>query len=201
MTIPNLMQKCFEIQTVTRFKELNSILSQAIKLAVEENGEVSSWGNINQANQASALAIAKNLKPHLKLAHDCGTYDAKKLCITNNIYTLKNGKVHDVNYGRDRQYYKVVLMNGSSIFWRGQFKGDPRKNGEYPIMVFFFDINGGNQPNTVGYDLFEFYYYETYGLLPAGWHDPGECLKKDSMGYFCSYYMFKNGKMDYMRRK
>ncbi len=60
MTIPNLMQKCFEIQTVTRFKEVTSILSQAMRLAVEDNGEVSSWGNVTNT-EAGALAIAKRI--------------------------------------------------------------------------------------------------------------------------------------------
>ena len=175
MTIPTLMQKCFEIQTVARFKEVNSILSQAIKLAVEENGEVSSWGNINQINEASALAIAKNLKPHLKLAHDCGTYDDKNMCIAR-VYTLMNGKVAGAGYATNKSYYKVVLMNGSSIFWRGRYGGDYPKNGEVPIMAFFFDINGSKGPNIVGHDLFSFVYYETYGFLPYGWFNPSGCI-------------------------
>ena len=68
MTIPNLMQKCFEIQTVTRFKEVTSILSQAMRLAVEDNGEVSSWGNVTNT-EAGALAIAKEFETLSKTWH------------------------------------------------------------------------------------------------------------------------------------
>ena len=201
MTIPTLMQKCFEIQTVTRFKEVSSILSQAMKLAIEENGEVSNWGNV-KSNEAGALTIAKNLQPHLKLAHDCGTYDDKNLCLSSKTYTLKNGKLH-VNYAKDKQYYKVILMNGSSIWWRGIIYNDtanPAKNGEMPIITYFIDINGKQLPNIIGYDTFRFSYYETYGLIPFGWDNPSECLSKSSMGFSCSYYLFKNGKMDYIRK-
>ena len=92
-------------------------------------------------------------------------------------------------------------MNGSSIFWRGRYGGDYPKNGEVPIMAFFFDINGSKGPNIVGHDLFSFVYYETYGFLPYGWFNPSGCISENSDGFSCAYYVFKNGKMDYIRKK
>lgn len=198
MTIPNLMQKCFEIQTVTRFKEVTSILSQAMRLAVEDNGEVSSWGNVTNT-EAGALAIAKNLKPYLKLAHDCGALDPKGICIYPNTYYLKNGNKH-VGYAASKNYYKIILMNGSSVWWRGKLDSDTAKNGEVPIMAFFFDINGKKLPNIIGQDVFQFFYYENYGLIPNGWNKQDECLKPSSSGFSCTYYLFKNGKLDYMKK-
>ncbi len=44
MTIPNLIQSNFEKRTVTILRETQSILSQAIRMAEEEYGDVSGWG-------------------------------------------------------------------------------------------------------------------------------------------------------------
>ncbi len=43
MTIPTLMQKYYEKQTVSRLKETYSILTQALKLCGEENGYPEEW--------------------------------------------------------------------------------------------------------------------------------------------------------------
>ncbi len=74
MTIPNLMQKNFERKAIATLKETQSIISQAIRMAEEEYGDVSGW-DIKAANQETAEKIANNLKPFLKLASDCGVVD------------------------------------------------------------------------------------------------------------------------------
>lgn len=43
MTIPNLIQKNYEHQTVTKLKKTHSIISQAMRLASEEYGDPSGW--------------------------------------------------------------------------------------------------------------------------------------------------------------
>lgn len=43
ITIPNLQKSYFE-KTVSTLRETQSILSQAIRMAEEENGDVSGWG-------------------------------------------------------------------------------------------------------------------------------------------------------------
>ena len=65
-------------------------------------------------------------------------------------------------------------MNGSSVWWRGKLDSDTAKNGEVPIMAFFFDINGKKLPNIIGQDVFQFFYYENYGLIPNGWNKQDE---------------------------
>ena len=80
MTIPNLLQKNFERQTVAKLRAAQSILAQAMRMAEEEYGEVSGLG-LTGTNEASAVIIANNLKPFLKIATDCGTMDEKYACI------------------------------------------------------------------------------------------------------------------------
>ena len=44
MTIPTLIQKNFEKQTVAKLRETQSILSQAMRMAEDEYGDACGWG-------------------------------------------------------------------------------------------------------------------------------------------------------------
>ena len=81
MTIPNLIQKNYEHQTVTKLKETHSIISQAMRLASEEYGDPSGW-EIFGNTEASVIKFMDNLKPFIKIATDCGTYDEEGKCMT-----------------------------------------------------------------------------------------------------------------------
>ena len=194
MTIPNLIQKNFERQVVTKLKETQSILAQALKLSQEEYGEVEGW-DLKAWSSDSALLIANNLKPFLKIATDCGLVDTDKKCIQSE-YLLLNGQKHNKIYLNDKTYYKISLLNGSSIWWRST-----DGNGK-TLMMFFIDINGKQQPNTVGKDLFLFS-YENGAILPNGSpnsSDPAKvsCKDKQSTGFGCAYYVLTKGNMNYL---
>ena len=134
MTIPNLIQNSIEKRTVSQLREVQSILSQAVRSAEEEYGDVTGWG-LTGNNKQSALIIAERLKPYLKLAQDCGTNDNKFNCFPNVKYDLlsKNGKVNTI-YATNEKYYKVKLLNGISLFWRAGTPDEMQKD-EY-IKIF-----------------------------------------------------------------
>lgn len=116
MTIPNLMAKIYEKRTVTQLKAAQSILSQAVKSSEEEYGDASSWFTGYTSSQ-TALDIAEKLKPSLKIAVDCGISDPNGYCIQKTYYR-KNGQKHDINYATNTSYYKVVLLNGTALWWK-----------------------------------------------------------------------------------
>ena len=118
LTIPNLIHKYYEQQTVTKLKETYSILSQAIKMSEEEFGSVANWEAKFDSNGANL--IAERLKPFLKIANDCGLVDNKETCLVKQIYKLRNNNNHDMNYNSDNGYYKIGLFNGSTVILRGK---------------------------------------------------------------------------------
>lgn len=69
ITIPTLNQRNFEKQTVSKLRETQSIISQAVRMAEQEYGDVDGWG-LTGADSKSAIIIADKLKPYLKLAAD-----------------------------------------------------------------------------------------------------------------------------------
>lgn len=197
MTIPNLMAKIDERRTVVKLQETQSILSQAIRLSEEEYGEASAWTR-ERWNSKGASEIAEKLKPSLKIALDCGLVDSKKLCIQKN-YKRRNGQSHDINYATDNRYYKVVLMNGVSVWWKSTDETEKLINGAY--IGFFVDTNGTALPNQWGRDLFMFAYDDNsirpYGAPGTGYSYKTHCLPKNSTGYGCAWYVLNTKSMKY----
>lgn len=193
ITLPNLIQSNFEKRTVSILRETQSILSQAIRMAEEENGEVSGWGFSGGMTQGEGTTIANYLRPHIKIAVDCGFKD-KKRCIPDTKYKLLNG-IWD-NYTTTRMHYAIKLLNGSSVWFRSADNSEIKTNS---YITFFIDINGPALPNTVGKDMFVFK-YENNGIKPSGTpgtKDANSCNLK-STGWGCAYYVLQNQNMNYL---
>jgi prepilin-type N-terminal cleavage/methylation domain-containing protein len=197
ITIPNLIQKNYEKQVVSKLQSTQAILIQAIKMAEEENGELETWINPDMTNAQRANAIAVNIKPFLKIAVDCGVGRKRGVCLVDSPYTRLNNELHD-NYNNTNMHYAVKLLNGSTVCWRG-YVG----TNENPIKAaFFIDVNGVALPNTFGRDWFTFYYFNNV-LVPAGFPGTGQdksCTLK-STGYGCAYVVLKNKNMNYLHVK
>ncbi len=197
MTIPNLMTKYYEKRTVNQLKETQSIIAQAVRMSEEEFGDASSWTN-EYWTKKGAEEIAEKLKYSLKIATDCGTSDPKNACIKKT-YLRLNGQNHDINYATDNRYYKVVLLNGTAVWWKATDNAE-RRSGSY--IAFCIDTNGVNPPNTWGKDLFEFS-YENGGIRPLGapnsyYPYKTHCIPKNSTGYGCAYWVLTTQNMSYL---
>ncbi|MBQ8459398.1 type II secretion system protein [bacterium] len=189
LTLPNLIQNSFEKRVVSQLREVQSILAQAVRHAEQEDGDVSGWGMNYDGSSQDAEIIAEKIKPYIKLAYDCGLTDEKSICTPNIIYKKLNGNNH-INYSVSSNYYKIKLLNGSSIWFRSG-----KKNTEKFDIDFFIDINGSNPPNIVGKDLFNLLYQNgSVGISDA---EKDSC-KKDKSGWGCSYYILTNHNMNYL---
>lgn len=192
MTIPNLIQNNFEKRAVTRLRQTQSILSQAIRTAEEEYGEVEGWEL--KPDEKSAIKIADNLKPFLKLATDCGTRDSDSKCIGKSYKYLNNTSTP--SYAAEIYKYKVALLNGSSVIWQ--------VIGNTGAIQFNIDINGSSKPNIMGKDLFLFQYHNN-GLYPMGAPETlygyKTTCKQGNTGTGCAYYVLNFQNMSYLHNK
>ena len=192
MTMPTLIANYKTKEIVGKLKKLQSSMSQAALMAVNEYGAIDTWGIIKD-DKESAHLVGTRLKPYLKLLDDCGTE-------TSESYTgqwhLLNGvfqsKVTDFSLDC---YYKLRLADGSEIFIR------PTNNGAN-IMV---DINGKHVPNVLGKDIFFFGLKENgkcsaagAGLDPkgSGW---ATCNPKKGEGWNCTGRVVYKENMDYLK--
>ncbi len=198
MTIPTLMTKIQEHQTVSKLKETYSILSQAIRLVGEDQGYPEEWG-ISGRDARSGAIVAEKLKPYLKIAVDCGmANEGNTNCFAEKLTTLNGQAVYNTKNSVSK--YLVSLLNGTSVVFEGA-----ASDGLY--MYFLVDINGKSKPNIWGVDIFEFSYKEGIGLVPSG-HPQNTsntykkfCKDMTSTGYGCAYYVLHFGKMDYLNKK
>jgi len=194
MTIPNLIQKNFERTTIAKLRETQSLLSQAVRMAEEEYGNVEGWGLTGQ-NTASANIIYGNLKPFLKIGVNCGTLDSNEICVTKGNYLQLSGATHGTYWNRT-DCYKIRLLNGSTIFWKGP-------QDAHRIITFWIDVNGKKLPNTYGKDLFVFS-YENQSIRPLGAPDSDSpwrnSCKLTGNGWGCAYYVLHNNNMNYLHK-
>ena len=91
MTIPNLIQNIKDKETYTKLKATQSILTNAIRLAEEEYGDMSGWNIQINYSENDAKEIAKVLKQFLKISLDCGTNDVNGHCAPAKRYIKLNG--------------------------------------------------------------------------------------------------------------
>ena len=199
MTIPTLMQKYYEKQTVSRLKETYSILTQALKLCREENGYPEEWGLTGRNDESTAI-VAEKIIPYLKINIDCGMKMEKSdKCFPVEIQRL-NGQGRKESLVNQPKYY-VSLLNGTSV---------AIESAEVNLDLysyFLIDTNGAAKPNTFGKDIFEFTYRPSLGLVPSGHPNNSSntykttCMDIGDYGWGCAYYVINFGDMEYLHRK
>ncbi len=195
LTIPTLMQKYQVKRTVALLKEDQAIISQMLKLAIEENGEPEGWIGLEKHGTESAKVLAEKLNPYWKLALDCGIDDENGNCVYNGEYKYLNGTPY-MNYAKAKTLYKIKLNNGTGITY--YFYPNPFK------ILFVVDVNGDKKPNVAGRDVFWFWYKTDKGLRPLG--SPNEIYdyktdcQLNAEGVGCAYYVLTFGNQDYLNK-
>jgi len=201
MTLPALIQKQHDKETVSRLKAAYSILSQAALLAQNEYGTFETW-NILDNNQNSTREIFSYFEPHLKIIRKC---DNKPGCWAKSTKSLTGQTVQwtgDQYNGVD--YINFTLANGMNIAYdhcaaKYAFFGLPN-DIMLPFIHFIVDINGNKGPNTLGKDIFSFS-LDKNGLRPFGiGNDSQNCSRSingNTSGYGCAYKVLKEEAINY----
>ncbi len=199
MTIPTLVQNYQEKVFVTSAKKFYSLISQAVQLAVIDNGLPENWDLSDPEN------MIKPLMPYLKITDYCTSTNGK-VCYNKKTYK-KNGEYFGAGIvfgGIDYNHPAFRLSDGTNVgtYTTPGSAINSTVRGEYIV-----DVNGEKEPNIYGKDIFVFYLANNGTIKPYGtpnidianpWYafDTG-CLDKDSQGFACSGWVVQNGNMDY----
>jgi len=200
ITIPSLIKTYQEKVTVNKVKKMYSTLNQALKLAINDYGEVSLWdyGGGNRWTQESAEKFWNYFKTYFKIARDC---KAEEKCTINTIKFLDDENYeYTTNYDSSTNYKKIILNDGSLLWFRtnGEFcqYSDARESNVCAILCY--DVNGIKKPNTLGKDIFVFQIKSN----AVATHPYDDCsLNIAGGGWGCSRYIIKNGNMNYLHKK
>ena len=160
LTLPMVVSKYNEVATVSKVKKVYSTLSNAMILAVQENGTTDTWSTEYAgpwiSSQKNTLSVAEKLKPQFKILKDCGF---EKNCMMVVDFKFLNGSRWDTySNARDKYFYKIYLNDGSAIIIKAQGDNCNLTDGGYENTCGYilYDINGEKKPNTFGKDAFLF---------------------------------------------
>ena len=209
ITIPNLMQKWKDQADVAKVKSAYSLISNALKLAVAENGPMDSWdwpvltatsGHFHD----NRLYMAEMMKKYFKVAKFCGIENGKGACSYYAYNTEGTGSGQffqgtsgtTYNHGLQRLDYlgRMQLANGMLI----GFAVENIRVDKFIVV----DINGDKKPNRAGYDYFEFPFELNGKVIPGYYtnHKGNYCngvTAGNRDGTSCAEWVIKHGNMDY----
>ncbi len=197
LTIPTLMQKADERETVSKVKKAYNTISNAVGLAVAENGAIDKW-TVDATNSSTAATSAVNyLRPYLNIAKDCEIWGEG--CIPNVVYKNLDGSNRlnwiSTGYTSAKNFHKLTLNDGLAIMVA--YSEDTNGNGIG--LKILADINGEKAPNQMGVDLFQFVSIKEGKTFP--YNDVSQELfvcDKTKKGDNCAAYIIENNNMDYL---
>ena len=193
LTIPLLIQKTKEKETIAALHKAYSGLQKALYSVQAKEGEMSVWEIPDAGQSERAEALAKYIIPKMNVTKVCGTGTG---CFPDTTYKYLNGENWtDIDSRTD--LYKFVLADGMSVAIKLYETSSANSQG------FFVDVNGFKPPNTRGKDEFVFLLDTKTNLLsPYGKKKDEDTIKSDcsktGKGNYCAAYVFKYNKMDYL---
>jgi len=194
MTIPNLIPKFKEKETVAKLKKTYSILQQAQQLSIAEYGTLDTWGlgntsiGDNKYDFSSSESVRDIFAKHLKVMKTC---DKGNNCLGKPVYYLsgqRQGTYSDPS---------IILNDGTKIFFGWTYSACSKNRTCTAIGIVI--PNGNADKYTKGKDIFYFTVYSdrivpmgnTYGKLSDTCSNSGD-------GDGCASWVIYNENMDYL---
>lgn len=213
LTIPTLINKYKEKQTVSALKKTFAALGQAYKFVEAEYGNPTTWGlkrliqstdengNVTVEQHGNSDLVVDRFSNYLKIVEKCAPLEEN--CSIKNIkYELLSGEISNFQWVGG-VLYSLMLQDGTLLYYYNTSGACNESN--IICGSFYIDVNGYSKPNAKGKDLFEFY-LSTKGIIPSGMPDStifnkfaNTCSDSKTMnGNACAAWVIYNGNMDYL---
>jgi prepilin-type N-terminal cleavage/methylation domain-containing protein len=212
LTIPNLLAKYQEKQTVEKLSVSYAKLVEAFRLMIEDNGTIDTYGSdaytrgevlfslipkyINGVSKCSSWTSSSCRPSYWKYKYSDDTFNYLGTGSTN-AYKMLDGSIIYVNSTPGGSCTQNVALTES---WMGTYGGS--------CGSVHIDLNGISPPNTDGKDFFSFAILKD-GIYPYGseketvWTQTfaNHCLENHATPSFgkCTAWVLKNKNMEYLR--
>ena len=189
LTVPSLINKTQNQETVSKLKKAYSTFSQVTNSIIAEKGTPrASYGGWATTKDD----IYEIYKKYLINAKDCGSVPG---CFTQEYFkTLAGAKTG--NWDTTEGYKKLVLSDGTQVIFENWIhadcNGDANGSTNWCARIFV-DLNGSKKPNIVGRDVFGFVIKEK-SLQPIGC-DTYSC--EGTYGFGCTCKILKEEAINY----
>ena len=195
MTLPILVGKYQKRVVALKLKKTYSVLNNALKMSVADNGDFETWGE--ELYGSAANYVEKFWKPYINSIKTCNT---RFECNYNNpkgsaIFNCRNsnGEERCAVYWFADKISMLVLQDGIHIAFNSEI--DDYHNTVTSKNIYV-DINGAKGPNTIGKDAFIFKTMNNM-VLPYGYNATKEAIQNDCSkdGYkkYCAAKIMQDG--------
>lgn len=176
MTIPALIGNAGKQQVVARVQKAYSVMAQLVKLSEQDNGPVATWDwSVYGDTPKNTKLFNQYFAPYLKGNIFFGT-DYSGCGYSNNVFACRNGITGGCGASLSNSASALfILSDGTAVAIR------------FDVKTIFIDINGGQQPNMYGKDIFVFTVDPQKGLMPYGFNDTTNITSNCSTASFGSY--------------
>lgn len=155
MTLPAIIQKNQKTTAVTRIKKYYTLTLQSFQRAqidTDPDGLImlSYLSKTSDEDREAALSYFVNnyIKPYFKIVNDLGFITPSNAGLPN--YKALNGSLDSDAFSFYNAKKRIFVLADGTVLAVGVGGDDSTKL--YPVL--YFDINGNQQPNTVGKDVF-----------------------------------------------
>lgn len=185
-TLPSVIKSYQKQVTVTKLKGVYSILNQAYKNAVLENGEPENWISVGDISVEEYFN--KYLKPYIKILKMCDTNrDCGYRAVTP--WTMLDGSQSQTAVGKiGDKWVTFVLLNGTVVLYMS-FVNENKADTTHTIV----DLNGAKGPNRFGRDVFRFDRIKGVGFVPSGYNSNNIDCSTQSSGAGCATKIIRDG--------
>lgn len=200
MTIPVLIQKTNETQTISKVKKVYSALCGVYQQLIAENGDMASA--INAA--PDKWDFSTTFSPKMKILKICGANESIDTgCFPNAEYKYVNGAGTETNFATNGQPTLLTTDGTAYAFSLSNIDCDTHNSANTSSPLYntcgsiSVDIDGPNKgPTQWGRDLFNFIVTEK-GVYPSGYDSTVNCWTGLSVGYNCAYRILTEDAINY----
>ena len=159
LTIPTLIKKFNAIQTASKLQQAHSLLNNAYKLSVIDNGIYEQW----KIGRNAEVYINTYFLPYFKNAKICTNYQE---CGYDSKTPFKgtNNAAMGAFVARNDLRLPLTLPNGTYLII-AVGSGNSDNTAIIKSTAVFIDLNGGKKPNRLCEDLFV-YQVNNKGIKP-----------------------------------
>ena len=186
LTIPGLMTAHKKHVTATKLERAVSVITQAIRLSENENGQMENWNKDLNYEEF----INTYFRPFMNIMQVCSSSNR---CGYVAGYKQLDGNygIYDSPFNNDR--HGILTADGFVYFYAKQ--GDGNAGNDKIIIV---DINGSEKPNQLGKDVFFFIRDEDAdSIIPYGGDKTFNQIKSNcsatGLGLYCAAWIRQNG--------
>jgi prepilin-type N-terminal cleavage/methylation domain-containing protein len=205
ITIPNLITNYKIKVTRNRLIDTQAILSQALKMAIYENGSPEGWDIGTYDSHDGARKLYDILSSNTVKIQSCR--QVKKGCFGSSYKALDGKSNFRGNPSLDSvpTFSSGQFINGVSFLTWSIGSGCASNGTCGTILV---DINGPSKPNRAGFDLFEFTIKKDV-VIPSGGRGADTSVNWTRCGYTsgndngtrCTAWLIEKGNMDYLKKE